>query len=44
MTTDAASEIATAMMVIQCDAARGILVPKRPTTIAAASGASGTKR
>ena len=44
MTTDATNEIATAMIVIQCDAARGILLPQRPTTIAASSGTSGTTR
>ncbi len=42
MTTDATNEIATAMIVIQCDAARGILLPQSPTTIDARSGTTGT--
>jgi hypothetical protein len=44
MTTDATNEIATAMIVIQCDAARGILLPQSPTTIEATSGTIGTTR
>ena len=35
---------ATPAMVSQCDIERGIFAPKRPTTMAAASGASGTSR
>src|SRR5437763_16409509 len=44
ITTDAANEIATAMIVIQCDAARGILLPHKPTMMDAASGTRGTTR
>jgi hypothetical protein len=44
MTRDATNEIATAMIVIQCDAARGILLPQSPTTIEASNGAIGTTR
>jgi hypothetical protein len=41
---DATIDVATPMMVSQCDIDRGILPPNRPTTMAAASGAIGTRR
>ncbi len=44
ITYDATIEAATPRMHSQCDTLRPSLAPNRPTTIDAASGASGTRR